>query len=153
MDKCDEVSEQARQWAAKQGATSYYESPEGIAGGISALEFGTLPLPEGWEQIELPPSDGRVGVGLPKEGSDLEKEMYALPIVSETEFINILQFKPRLNSKGKSLPFTFGNATPVCFLHHGWWYVDMPYECDAESLTRIDDREFYRRKMAATNEQ
>lgn len=153
MDKCDEVSEQARKWAEKHGATSYYESPEGIAGGISALEFETLPLPEGWEQIELPPSDGRVGVGLPVEGSDLEKDMYALPIVSETEFINILQFKPRMNSKGLKMPFTFGNSTPVCFKHIGMWYVDMPYECEAEGVKPCAEKEFYRRRMAAMNTQ
>ena len=153
MDKCNEVSEQARQWAEAHGAASYYESPEGIAGGISALEFETSPLPEGWEQIELPPSDGRVGVVLPVENSDLEKEMYALPIVSETEFINILKFKPRVNSKGQKMPFTFGNTTPICFKHMGMWYVDMPYECEAEGLREAKEKEFYRRKMAAMNTQ
>ena len=153
MDKCNEVSEQARQWAEKHGATSYYESPEGIAGGISALDFGTSPIPDGWEQIELPPSDGRVGVGLPKEGSLEEQEMYALPIVSETEFIAILQFKPRVNSKGQRMPFTFGNTTPICFKHMGMWYVDMPYECEAEDVHPCTEKDFYRRRMAAMNTQ
>lgn len=149
MDKCNEVSEQARQWAEAQGATSYIESPEGIAGGIAAVEFSdSRSSSDKWDKVETP--HGEVYY-LPKEGSDLEKEMYALPIVSETEFIAILKFKPRINSKGQSLPYTFGDTTPLCFKHMGMWYVDMPYECEAEGLTVTTEKEFYRRRLAATN--
>lgn len=149
MDKCNEVSEQARQWAEAQGATSYIESPEGIAGGIAAVEFSdSMSSSDMWDRVETPHGDVFY---LPKEGSDLEQEMYALPIVSETEFINILHFKHRLNSKGKPLPFTFGNETPVVFLIHDYWYVDMPYECEAEDIEAVEEKEFYRRRMAATN--
>lgn len=152
MDKCNEVSETARQWAERHGATSYIESPEGIAGGIAAVEFATVPDASAsgseWDRVETP--QGEVYY-LPLEGSDLEKEMYALPIVSETEFINILHFKHRLNSKGQPLPFTFGNTTPLCFRHMGMWYVDMPYECEASDLKPCTEKEFYRRRMAATN--
>lgn len=154
MDKCNEVSEIARQWAEAQGATSYIESPEGIAGGISALEFTTVPdgvpTPTSgkWDRVETPQGDIYY---LPKEGSDLEKEMYSLPIVSETEFINILHFKPRINSKGQQLPYTFGNQTPVVFLYNDYWYVDMPYVCEAEDIIAIEEKEFYRRRMAAIN--
>lgn len=151
MDKCNEVSETARQWAERQGATSYYESPEGIAGGIVLLEFENE-IPVGFEPIPLPREGGQGGA-LPIEGSDLEKEMFSLPVVSETEFINILHFKPRLNSKGKPMPFTFGNSTPVCFLYKDHWYVDMPYECEAEGMETIEEKEFYRRRMAALNTQ
>lgn len=150
MDKCDEVSEQARQWAEKQGATSYLESPEGIAGGIAALEIENCLDKEGFERIVMPNNDV---IFMPLEGSDLEKEMYALPIVSETEFINILKFKPRVNSKGQKMPFTFGNTTPICFKHLGMWYVDMPYECEADGLREAKEKEFYRRRMAAMNTQ
>ena len=151
MDKCNEVSEQARLWAERQGATSYIESPEGIAGGIVLLEFENE-IPVGFEPIPLPREGGQGGA-LPIEGSELEKEMYALPVVSETEFIRILQFMPRFNSKGKPMPITFGNTTPVCFFYRGWWYMDMPYECEADSLTRMDEKMFYRARMAALNTQ
>lgn len=148
MDKCDEVSEQARQWAEKQGATSYLESPEGIAGGIAALEIENCLSKEGLERVVMP--NGGV-IFMPAPDSELEKEMYALPIVSETEFIHILQLKPRLDSKGKQMPFTFGNTTPVCFKHNDYWYVDMPYECAAQDIVTVEEKEFYCSRLAALN--
>lgn len=148
-DKCNEVSETARLWAEKQGATSYIESPDGMAGGIAALEIENCISKEGFERVVMP--NGNV-IFMPEPDSDLEKEMYALPIVSEAELINILGMKPRVNSKGQSLPITFGDTTPIVFLHHGFWYVDVPYECEKEGLERIAEKEFYRRHFAAINE-
>lgn len=141
IDRCNEASETARQWAEKQGATSYIESPEGMAGGIAALEIENCLGREGFERIVMP--NGNV-IFMPESDSELEKEMYALPIVSEAELIRILRFKPRTNSKGKTLPFTFGNQTPVLFVHNDKWYVDMPYECQAEGLHRVDEKRFER---------
>ena len=37
--ECSEASEKARAWAEKQGADTYYESPEGFAGGVAMVEF------------------------------------------------------------------------------------------------------------------
>lgn len=148
MAKCDEVAEIARKWAETQGASTYIESPEGIAGGIVALEFPNTIRKSGYDRVTSP--DGAVYF-LPEEDSDLEKEMYALPIVSETEFIAILKFKPRTNSKDKPLPYTFGKETPIVFLHNDFWYVDMPYECQAEGIIPTTEKDFYRRKMAAIN--
>ena len=34
MTRCQEAEEQALEWAKKQGAEHYYESPEGMAGGV-----------------------------------------------------------------------------------------------------------------------
>ena len=48
---------------------------------------------------------------------------------------------------------TFGNSTPVVFLHQGYWYADVPYVSANVTLVQIEEKEFYRRKMAATNEQ
>ena len=39
MNRCQEAEEQALEWAKKQGADHYYESPEGMAGGVGAVEF------------------------------------------------------------------------------------------------------------------
>lgn len=150
-DKCREADETAREWAAAHGAANYYESPAGMAGGVAAVDFGDTTIgKDGWERVTAP--DGRM-LFVPQPDTDLEKEMYALPIVSEVALIGILRFKRRISAKtGKPLPFTFGDATPVVFLHQGYWYADVPYESEAEEAAPISDKEFYRRKMAATNE-
>lgn len=146
--RCNEASEKSRQWAEQQGADSYIESPDGMAGGIAALIFDNSISVEGFEKVTLP--DETI-IFVPTPDSDLEKEMYALPIVSETEIISIMQFKPRMSKDNKPLPFTFGDQTPILFLHNGWWYINVPYESDADSITAIDEREFYKRRLAALN--
>lgn len=150
MGECAKAQEAARQWAERQGANRYYESFEGMAGGVSAVEFAQSEARDGWNRIVAP--DGRV-VFTPAEDSDLEKEMHALPVVSEAELITILSLVPRKTDIGLPLPFTFGNTTPILFRHHGFYYVDVPYESGDHSVMPIDEKEFYRRRMAATNEQ
>ncbi len=152
MNDCQEANEKARQWAEEHEVTQYYESPAGMAGGIAAVEFSDTTLSkEGWMRIAAP--DGRI-LWLPEENTELETEMYALPVVSEVRLISILDFKQRVSEKtGKPLPFTFGDDTPIIFLHHDTWYMDMPYECQSTDCAPISEKEFYRRKMAATNEQ
>ncbi len=150
MAECQEASETARQWAEKQGADAYYESPFGMAGGINAVEFDHTIGKEGWEAVNAP--DGR-RLFIPEADSELEKEMVALPVVSEAKLIGILSLKPKMNTDtGKALPFTFGDETPVVFLHHDCWYADVPYESEDAHATRIDEKEFYRQKAAANNE-
>lgn len=149
MNRCKNAEEKARQWAEKQGASSYYESLDGMAGGVSAVEFADTTGKDGWDKIVT--SDSREFY-LPMEGTDLEKDMYSLPVVSEAELITILSLVPLKTAKGLSLPFTFGNTTPVVFLHHGYWYVDVPYVSADISAQRIDEKIFNRRKLAATNE-
>ena len=39
MTRCQEAEEQALEWVKKQGAEHYYESPEGMAGGVGCVEF------------------------------------------------------------------------------------------------------------------
>ena len=80
MNRCQEAEEQALEWVKKQGAEHYYESPEGMAGGVGAVEFADITEREGWDKEVSP--DGRVFF-FPIEGSDLEREMNALPVVSE----------------------------------------------------------------------
>ena len=91
-----------------------------------------------------------------KNASELEKEMMALPIVNEAALIAILQFKPKMakDKEGKEvqLPFTFGDTTPVLFLHHGFFYTDVPYESISTDCQAITEKEFLHRKMAAVNE-
>ena len=150
MNRCQEAEEQALEWVKKQGAEHYYESPEGMAGGVGAVEFADTTEREGWDKEVSP--DGRVFF-FPIEGSDLEREMNALPVVSEAELFAILDLQPKRTKDNLPLPMTFGDSTPVIFLHHGYWYADVPYVSANVTLAKIEEKEFYRRKMAATNEQ
>ena len=149
MTRCQEAEEQALEWAKKQGAEHYYESPEGMAGGVGAVEFADTTEREGWDKEVSP--DGRVFF-FPIEGSDLEREMNALPVVSEAELFAILDLQPKRTKDNLPLPMTFGNSTPIIFLHDGYWYADVPYVSADMALTKIEEKEFYRRKMAAINE-
>ena len=149
MNLCQEAEEQALEWVKKQGAEHYYESPEGMAGGVGAVEFADITEREGWDKEVSP--DGRVFF-FPIEGSDLEREMNALPVVSEAEMFAILNLQPKRTKDNLPLPMTFGNSTPIVFLHQGYWYADVPYMSADMTLTKIDEKDFYRRKMAAINE-
>lgn len=149
MNKCAAAEEQARKWAEKIGADHYYESPNGMAGGVGAVEFDNTLSKEGWKKVVTP--DGRI-LFYPEPDSDVEKEMFALPIVSETELIGILSFVHD-NKKEHQLPmYTFGHETPIIFLHHGLWYLEVPYRSADTTLTPIEEKEFYRRRLAAVNE-
>ena len=147
--ECQEAEEAALDWVKRQGAEFYFESPEGMSGGVAAVEFEKTIAKEGWEVIKT--LDGN-RLFVPEEGSDLDKEMRALPVVSESKLIAILGFKPHVAKNGATLPFSFGTRTPIVFFHHGCWYADVPYECEAPGIENITDKEFFRRKMAATNE-
>lgn len=149
MTRCQESEEQALEWVKKQGADHYYESQEGMAGGVGAVEFADTTEREGWDKEVS--SDGRVFF-FPVEGSDLEREMNALPVVSEAELFAILNLQPKRTKENLPLPMTFGNSTPIVFLHQGYWYADVPYVSADMALTKIEEKEFYRRKMAAINE-
>ena len=149
MTRCQEAEEQALEWAKKQEAEHYYESPEGMAGGVGAVEFADTTEHEGWDKEVSP--DGRVFF-FPIEGSDLGREMNALPVVSEAELFGILDLQPKRAKDNLPLPMTFGNSTPIVFLHQGYWYADVPYVSADITLTKIEEKEFYRRKMAAINE-
>ncbi len=149
-DKCREADDAARQWAAAHGAANYYESPTGMAGGVAAVEFGDTVLgKDGWERLTA--QDGRI-LFVPRPDTQLEREMYALPVVSETALIGILRFKRRAGKRGNPLPFTFGDETPVLFPRGGHWYCDVPYESESEDAAAVSEKEFYSRKMAAINE-
>lgn len=159
IDKCNEAEKAAREWVIKQGAAFYFESPNSFAGGVTMVEFPKTISKDGWRNIEVPDKEGyvRTDYFVPVDGSDLLKEMEALPTVNEIELINILQFKPKM-VKGKDgkevpLPFTFGDAAPALFLHQGYWYTDVPYQSESEECQEITEKEFLRRRMACTNEQ
>lgn len=149
MHRCKESEEKAHEWVERQGASVYYESPDGMAGGVGAVEFADTTEREGWDKEVSP--DGRVFF-FPIEGSDLEREMNALPVVSEAELFGILNLQPKRTKDNLPLPMTFGNSTPIVFLHQGYWYADVPYVSADMALTKIEEKEFYRRKMAAINE-
>lgn len=150
MHRCQKAEEKALEWVESQGASGYFESPEGMAGGVAVVEFADTTGRDGWDKEVLP--DGRVFF-FPIEGTDLEKEMNALPVVSEAELFGILSLQPKRTKDNLPLPMTFGNSTPIVFLHQGYWYADMPYVSADTTLAKIEEKEFYRRKMAAINEQ
>lgn len=150
VNRCQDAEQQALEWVKKQGAEHYYESPDGMAGGVGAVEFAETVAHDGWDRTETP--DGRV-LFFPMEGTDLEKEMNALPVVSEAELIGIFSLQPKRTKNNLPLPMTFGDNTPIVFLHQGFWYADMPYVSADMTLTQIEEKEFYRRRMAAINEQ
>lgn len=149
MNKCAAAEEQARQWAEKIGADHYYESPNGMAGGVGAVEFDNTLSKAGWEKVVTP--DGRI-LFYPEPDSDIEKEMFALPVVSEMELIGILSFVHDNKKEGQLPMYTFGNETPIIFLHHGLWYIEVPYQSADATLTPIEEKVFYRRRLAAVNE-
>ena len=72
--------------------------------------------------------------------------------VSEAELFAILNLQPNRTKDNLPLPMTFGNSTPIVFLHQGCWYADVPYVSADMTLTKIEEKEFYRRKMVAINE-
>ena len=146
MNRCQEAEEQALEWVKKQGAEHYYESPEGMAGGVGAVEFADTTEREGWDKEVSP--DGRVFF-FPIEGSDLEREMNALPVVSEAELFAILNLQPKRTKDNLPLPMTFGNMTPCVFKYHDHWYMDVPYESSSADMQKISETKFQKRLMAA----
>ena len=146
MNRCQEAEEQALEWVKKQGAEHYYESPEGMAGGVGAVEFADKAEHGDWDREETP--DGRV-LYFPVVGTDLEEEMNALPVVSEAELFAILDLQPKRTKDNLPLPMTFGNSTPIVFLHQGCWYADVPYESSSSDMQKISETKFQKRLMAA----
>ena len=146
MNRCQEAEEQALEWVKKQGAEHYYESPEGMAGGVGAVEFSDTTEREGWDKEVSP--DGRVFF-FPIEGSDLEREMNALPVVSEAELFAILNLQPKRTKDNLPLPMTFGNVTPCVFKYHDHWYMDVPYESGSTDMQKISETKFQKLLRAA----
>ena len=166
LAECSEASEKARAWVEKQGGDTYYESPEGFAGGVEMVEFKNTINRKDWTNVQVPTKDGWQSTSLfvPEENSELEKEMMALPVVSEMNLIGILLLKP-IEAKDKDgnpikdqdgnaviLPFSFGNTAPALFRYRGFWYTDVPFESLSDDCQVITEKEFYRRRMSATNE-
>ena len=146
MTRCQEAEEQALEWVKKQGAEHYYESPEGMAGGVGCVEFADKAEHYDWDREETP--EGRV-LYFPVVGSDLEEEMKALTVVSEAELFAILDLQPKRTKDNLPLPMTFGNSTPIVFLHQGCWYADVPYESSSADMQKISETKFQKRLMAA----
>ena len=146
MTRCQEAEVQALEWVKKQGAEHYYESPEGMAGGVGCVEFADKAEHYDWDMEETP--EGRV-LYFPAVGSDLEEEMKALTVVSEAELFAILDLQPKRTKDNLPLPMTFGNNTPIVFLHQGCWYADVPYESSSADMQKISEAKFQKRLMAA----
>lgn len=146
MTRCQEAEEQALEWVKKQGAEHYYESPEGMAGGVGCVEFADKAEHCDWDREETP--EGRV-LYFPAVGSALEEEMKALTVVSEAELFAILDLQPKRTKDNLPLPMTFGNSTPIVFLHQGCWYADVPYESGSADMQKISETKFQKRLRSA----
>lgn len=142
-ERCAEAQRIALEWAKRVGAQHWYESPDGFAGGVAAVEFEDNGDRAGWDRIEN--RQGQVFY-IPAACTALEQEMFALPVVSETELITILDLKPVFTKEGFPLPFTFGHSTPIVFPLNGHWYVDVPYESRAVDCEPIGSARFACRK-------
>ena len=149
MNRCQEAEGQALEWVKKQGAEHYYESPEGMAGGVGCVEFADAAEHDDWDREETP--DGRV-LYFPVVGSDLEKEMNDLPVVSEVELFAILGLQPKRTKDNLPLPMTFGNTTPIIFKYKDYWYVDAPYKSNDINVVLIDEHYFNRQKRLAISD-
>lgn len=137
---CADAQEQARQWVEQQGGDTYMESPDGMAGGVSLVEFDEQDAPDGWERMDVPGGDV---YWYPAPDSVLEQEMFALPVVSETKLIPILSLRPPVSKDGKPRPLTFGDKTPVVFRFGGYWYADVPYQSEAPEATSVSEADFH----------
>ena len=149
MTRCQEAEKQALEWVKKQGVEHYYESTEGMAGGVGCVEFADKAEHDDWDMEETP--DGRV-LYFPVVGSDLEKEMTALPVVSEAELFGILNLQPKRTKDNLPLPMTFGNTTPIIFRYKDYWYVDAPYKSNDSNVVLIDEHYFNRQKRLAISD-
>lgn len=149
MTRCQEAEEQALEWVKKQGVEHYYESTEGMAGGVGCVEFADKAEHDDWDMEETP--DGRV-LYFPVVGSDLEKEMNALPVVSEAELFGILNLQPKRTKDNLPLPMTFGNTTPIIFMYKDYWYVDAPYKSNDSNVVLIDEHYFNSQKRLAISD-
>ena len=149
MTRCQEAEEQALEWVKTQGVEHYYESTEGMAGGVGAVEFTDKAEHDDWDREETP--DGRV-LYFPVVGSDLEEEMNDLPVVSEAELFGILDLQPKRTKDNLPLPMTFGNTTPIIFRYKDYWYVDAPYKSNDSNVALIDEHYFNRQKRLAISD-
>ena len=51
-ERCAEAQRIALEWAKRVGAQHWYESPDGFAGGVAAVEFDDNGDRAGWDRIE-----------------------------------------------------------------------------------------------------
>lgn len=159
--RCTAAEMLAESFAKLHGATAYYESPLGMAGGVACFVFDKEPdhrlfIPDP-DMLEMQKVYGTKDTFYTpnldtEEGRAIDKEREDLPIVSELELIDILQVKPVTNSAGRQVPMVL-NETPIIFMYLGMWYVGMKWECECPGLNPITEKEFYRRRLAATNTQ
>ena len=120
-----------------------------MAGGVGCVEFADKAEHDDWDMEETP--DGRV-LYFPVVGSDLEKEMNALPVVSEAELFGILNLQPKRTKDNLPLPMTFGNTTPIIFRYKDYWYVDAPYKSNDSNVVLIDEHYFNSQKRLAISD-
>lgn len=135
ITKCNEAIETARRWVVSQGADSYYEALEGVAGGVTAVEFSDNAEHEGWERIVA--SDGRVFY-TPVKSSKTEHDMMNLPFISANQFVDILKIHPLVDKDGNEVPFVFQTKTPIVFQLENYWYIKLPQISDSLDCQNID---------------
>jgi len=128
---------EADRFAAATGAVSFYPAMSAIAGGVSALIFGsgTAVDETRWSRIGTD-ADG-MELWTPAAGSPEETRRLALPVVSVPELLALL-----------SADLPVGRAarveSPLVFLWEGTAYVRSIYPCTRQDLTPVSAAEYRR---------
>lgn len=82
----------------------------------------------------------------------IERQRQELPIVSIGDLFYILEPEPvkDKNGKVKNIPM---RETPSFFCYQKRWYFEVSFACSAEGLELTTEKNFFRKRMAATNMQ
>lgn len=82
----------------------------------------------------------------------IERQRQELPIVALGDLLYILEPEPvkDISGKVKNIPI---RETPSFFCYQKRWYFEVSFVCSAEGLELITEKNFFRKRMAATNMQ
>lgn len=155
VEKCAKAAAIADEWAKGCGAVSFYESPLGMTGGVSFLVFDKEPDPKLFRKVNekidgetvyevaVPEDFDAVKVKEKKRQAKVERlelSRQSLPIVSDAELVQLLQYIPP-ERNGRPLPIV-ESSTPIIFKVSDHWYMQTHYRCKVPGLLVIDPKHF-----------
>ena len=145
-EACQQAEQAAEQFAAANGAVSYYEDPMSFAGGVVGLvfadpdkvdrnEWSSIGIQqETGEMLFLPNDDNMVG----KAVNDVRLQ---LPVTKTDDLYYMLMSEKQRHKKKK---MKAPAITPVFFLHDGNYYGKVGLNCLSPSVQKITAIEFRR---------
>lgn len=169
FEKCNDVTKQAEEFVASCGASEYLESPLGMAGGVSFVIFPDNVTPDAavWRKVNINGVGECYDVNVPDDfdpakvrerdqdaqpltiAEHIELARIDLPVCSEVELAAMM--RPKIIVKdGKVVPQVM-TETPSIFHSNKCWYIAVPFECEADDLQSIQEKTFYRRRLATLN--